>query len=433
MINTKLQNIIDTKSAIGNAINNKGGSITSETPFYEYAPAIENISTGGGAYSTFVAQAQNNSKYTVYTGYHQIDNPTPNLSNNFAFNRWILNNSATGDVVLSNVLTSQVATVPFLNNGVGINEAYIPFVNKTNVYGGSIQKIITNNGFIYALGGVNRIKKWNESTLGFVGNTSINSTSSKMELKNGFIYAAESTNRTIQKFNESTLTLAANSINTGSSVTQMTIDNNGDFLYVLAAPFTFAKYNTSTLSLVANSPALGGSITNMAYNNGFVYVATSSVLQKFYEGNLVRVDNAPSYNGAIRAVSFSNGFIYVGGATPQTVQKFHEGNLAFVGNTADYGGTIWSLTTNNGFVYAGGDPQSGVNRGASKFYESNLALVGNTANYVLQVNLGQIFSLTTNNGFIYAGGSNDQTVQKFVEQSNNLVETPVFEITTIKE
>lgn len=46
MINAKLQNIIDTKSAIGNAIVNKGGTITESTPFYSYASEIDNISTG---------------------------------------------------------------------------------------------------------------------------------------------------------------------------------------------------------------------------------------------------------------------------------------------------------------------------------------------------------------------------------------------------
>jgi len=46
MINAKLQNIIDTKSAIGNAIVNKGGTITGATPFYSYASQIDNISTG---------------------------------------------------------------------------------------------------------------------------------------------------------------------------------------------------------------------------------------------------------------------------------------------------------------------------------------------------------------------------------------------------
>jgi hypothetical protein len=49
MINTKLQSIIDTKSAIGNAIVNKGGTITGETPFFNYAAQIDSIEVGGAS------------------------------------------------------------------------------------------------------------------------------------------------------------------------------------------------------------------------------------------------------------------------------------------------------------------------------------------------------------------------------------------------
>jgi hypothetical protein len=49
MINAKLQSIIDTKSAIGNAIVNKGGTITGETPFFNYAAQIDSIEVGGAS------------------------------------------------------------------------------------------------------------------------------------------------------------------------------------------------------------------------------------------------------------------------------------------------------------------------------------------------------------------------------------------------
>jgi hypothetical protein len=44
----KLQTIVDIKEDIKDAINTKGGTLTTETPFADYAPAILNIETGGG-------------------------------------------------------------------------------------------------------------------------------------------------------------------------------------------------------------------------------------------------------------------------------------------------------------------------------------------------------------------------------------------------
>jgi hypothetical protein len=65
MINTKLQNIIDTKSAIGNAIVNKGGTITSETPFYSYASEIDNITTGDTEKHVYIGEGSLNNVYRI--------------------------------------------------------------------------------------------------------------------------------------------------------------------------------------------------------------------------------------------------------------------------------------------------------------------------------------------------------------------------------
>jgi hypothetical protein len=446
MINTKLQNIIDTKSAIGNAIVNKGGTITSATPFYEYAGQIDNISTGGGSYSTFVAQAQDNSKYTVYNGYHAINNPTPNLSNNFAFNQWVLNNSATGDVIFSNVITSsQIFTVPFVDNSAGINEVYMPFVNNTDNYGGNIFSVTTNNGFIYVGGQTDQtVKKFHESNLVFVGNTvTYNSSIFSITINNGFIYVGGALvtglNRGVAKYHESNLVRVGNTVNFGGSIYSVTT-NNG-FIYVGGIiNQTVQKFNESTLAFVGNTVSYTGGVQSITTNNGFIYVgggnsvSTNRGVTKFHEGNLALVganlaaSSTVNYGGNIQSITTNNGFIYVGGETNRTVQKFHESNLVFVGNTVTYNGNIQSITTNNGFIYAGGQTLTGTNRGVAKYHEDNLVLVSNTANYG-----GNIYSVTTNNGFIYAGGLTNQRVQKFVEKSNNLLETPVFEITTIKE
>ena len=442
MINAKLQNIIDTKSAIGNAIVNKGGTITSETPFFNYAAQIDGISTGGGAYSTFVAQAQDNSLYTVYNGYDATTNPTPNLSNNFAFNRWLLNNSATGDVVLSNVVVENGGT--FNGPNIVVNQGNIPFINNTADYGGTIHTITTNNGFIYAGGGfLNsvRITKYNESNLSFVSNSDIfgNGFIYALTFNNGFIYAGGRDNKvaastgTVQKFNESTLAFVSNSSGYGGEIKSIAI-NNG-FIYAGGSVNQrVQKFHESNLVRVGNTADYGGGIEPLTINNGFIYVGGfgpgfgPAAVSKYHESNLAFVGNTASYGGAIFSITTNNGFIYVGGGTNQTVQKFYESNLAFVGNTANYGATIYSVTTNNGFIYVGGDGIFGVNRGLIKFYESNLTLVGNSVNYG-----GTIRSVTTNNGFIYAGGASNQRVKKFAEFGEGQEQFSYYNITQIKE
>jgi hypothetical protein len=66
MINAKLQNLYNIKNDIGTAIVNKGGTITESTPFYSYAGQIDNISTGGGAYSTWAIEDLSGKKYVPY-------------------------------------------------------------------------------------------------------------------------------------------------------------------------------------------------------------------------------------------------------------------------------------------------------------------------------------------------------------------------------
>jgi hypothetical protein len=410
MINTKLQNIIDTKSAIGNAIVNKGGTITSETPFFNYAAQIDGISTGTpqtifqasdgskwaltnavnlvndagnvthdfnywqpannstsdpilnigtvGAnisgnirlvqvnqvnisqYVNIVAVDINGAKYEGFNGFDFVTNPTP--TNTATFNRWLLNNSATGTVIFAN---ATFTTGTYNGPNVIVNEANMAFINNTANYGGIIRSVTTNNGFIYVGGQTNQtVKKFYESNLGFVGNT--------------------------------------------------------------------ANY--------------GGDIQSVTINNGFIYAGgqTNQTVQKFHEGNLVFVGNTANYGGIIVSVTTNNGFIYAGGGTNQTVQKFHESNLVRVGNTADYGGIINSVTTNNVFIYVGGD----TNLTVKKFHEGNLVFVGNTANYG-----GGIQSVTTNDGFIYVGGQTNQTVQKFEESAITADNQTFYTATKIKE
>jgi hypothetical protein len=444
MINTKLQNIIDTKSAIGNAIVNKGGTITSETPFYNYAAQIDSISTGGGAYSTFVAQAQNNAKYTVYTGYDSVTNPTPNLSNNFAFNRWLLNNSATGDIVLTNVVVEIGGTYNGANAAF-TNETNLTFVSSSANLGQAIEQIITNNGFLYTPGP--KVSKIYESNLVVDLSSNVYGPSvSAIAINNGFLFVGgavlSGTNRGVTKLYENNLALTGANLNTsstsnfGNAILSIVI-NNG-FIYAGGiGTGGVRQYNESTLAFVNNTAAYGGNIHSIAINDGFIYVGgTFNAVRKYREDNLALVGNTANYGGIIRSIAINDGFIYVGGTTVDIVRKYREDNLAFVGNTAVYGGDIFSVTTNNGFIYVGGSNGAGSTdtsrSNIRKYYESNLAFVSNTVNYG-----GNILSVTTNNGFIYAGGANstsdDIRIKQYREVGLTPDDQPFYNITTIKE
>jgi hypothetical protein len=513
MINTKLQSIIDTKSAIGNAITNKGGTITTNTPFFNYAAQIDGISTGTpqtifaasdgskwaltnvvnltnvsnnvthdfnywqpannstsdpilnvgtvngnisgnikivqvnqvniAQYVNIVATDTLGGKYVGYNGYDEITNPTP--TGNTTFNRWLLNNSATGTVIFAN---ATFTTGTYNGPNSTLNEASMPFVNNTPVYIGAVYSIKTNDNLIFAAGtnggtlGAHNdsvISKYNESTLDFIENSPIfGGPIYSMTLNNGLIYAAGAgpldSNGAVQKFYQSNLTRVANASNYGARI--FSIDTNNGFIYAGGDVLTgvnrgVAKYHESNLVLVGNTVNYGGSIRSITTNNGFIYVGglTNQTVQKFYESNLVFVGNTVSYNGDITSITTNNGFIYAGGFTNNTVQKFYESNLVFVGNTPSYGSFLTSITTNNGFIYAGGGTLSGTNRGVSKYYEGNLALVGNT------VNFGGSFirNILINNTFIYVGGASNQGVKQYEETGLSAETLTFYTATKIKE
>jgi hypothetical protein len=364
MINTKLQNIIDTKSAIGNAIVNKGGTITSETPFLNYAAQIDGISTG-----------------SVLTG---------NASANQVFNGQTFYSNDANTQLTGNFIPAQID---------GVNESFMPAIGDTASYGGTIFSITTNNGFIYAGGGGGSpvIRKYNESTLSFVNNSvSYGSTIFSIATNNGFVYAGggvlDFTNRGVTKFHEGNLALSGANLNASST------------------------------------PNYGGGIESIAINNGFIYAGGEglgglpNVVRKYHESNLALNNSTSAYGGIILTIAINDGFIYVGGSTANLIRKYNESNLALVGNTGSYGFVIQSVTTNNGFIYVSGRGNATNGRNVVKYYESNLALVGNTAVYG-----GDIRSVTTNNGFIYAGGFSNNTVQKFYESNLVFVNnTPTY-------
>jgi hypothetical protein len=449
MINAKLQSIIDTKSAIGNAIVNKGGTITGETPFFNYAAQIDGISTGAGVYSNFVAQAQDNSKYTVYTGYDSVTNPTPNLSNNFAFNRWLLNNSATGSVVLSNVVVGSNGT--FNGPNVTFNESNMAVINSSVNRGSTIRTLKINNSFIYA-GGDNPVfvvSKYHENNLVISANTgNYGNNVESLALNNGFIYAGggilTGQNRGVAKYHESNLTLVGNTVNYGGSIQAVSI-NNG-FIYA-GGEFNDAfsngsvkKYNESNLAFIEQSANYGGVIYALGSNNSFIYAGGGGVghIKKYHESNLSFVANTSGIT-VIRDIKTNNGFVYAASAyhSVNAVFKYHESNLALVGNTAEYGARVESLVINNGFIYVGGEQTFGANGGhfLRKYHESNLALLASSANLRVPTDSGTlvIFDMAINNGFIYLGGQANTRIQRLQTRQVTAEQISLFNITNIKE
>jgi hypothetical protein len=502
MINTKLQNIIDTKSAIGNAIVNKGGTITSETPFFNYAAQIDGISTGTpqtifaasdgskwaltnvvnltnvsnnvtydfnrwqpannstsdpilnvgtvGAnisgnirivqvnqvniaqYVNTVATDINGAKYVGYNGYDATTNPTP--TGNATFNRWLLNNSASGTVIFANVTVTNGGT--FNGPNITFNETNLALIGNTASYGFNIQSVTTNNGFIYIGGpGITDVRKYHESNLAYVGNTpAYGGPISSITVNNGFIYVGGGGEQQIRKYNESTLSFVGNSGGYFGFI--YSVITNNSFIFAGGANNQpVKKYHESNLVLSLNGAAYGNpfderEIRSITSNNGFIYAAGSTgssngSVVKFHESNLANAGNTANYGGLIQSITTNNGFIYAGGITNQRVHKFREDNLAFVNNTfSAFGGNITSITTNNGFIYVGGF----TNRQVHKYYEDNLAFVGNTANYG-----GDIFSITTNNGFIYAGGTEQQIVRKYQEKQSIQETLTFYTATKIKE
>jgi len=446
MINTKLQNIIDTKSAIGNAIVNKGGTINSATPFYEYAPAIENISTGGGAYSTFVAQAQDNSLYTVYTGYDAIINVTPNLSKNFPFNQWLLNNSATGSIILPNVVVANGGTF----NGVNTvaNESTLTFVGNTAAYIGltdptDIYNIAINNGIIY-VGGFSsaRVRRYYESNLANI-TSSTNTYGGPIHaitINNGFLYVGGQTNQRVQKFHQSNLVFVGSTNSFGATI--FTLATNNGIIYASggATVGKIKTYYESNLVAINETADNIGTVDSLKIDNGFIYASSNSTngasVIKFYENNLVFINNTADYGGRIFSIDYKDGFIYVGGnvltGTNRGVSKFNADNLALVGNTVNYGGGIRSVIANNDFIYVGG----ATNHRVQKFHAGNLVFVGNTNIYATA---NTINSIAINNGHIYVGGLNNFSgtaarVEKFKAQNITTFDNQTFyNITSIKE
>jgi signal peptidase I len=457
MINAKLQSIIDTKSAIGNAIVNKGGTITGETPFFNYAAQIDGISTGT---PETIFQASDGSKWALTNAVNLV-NSAGNVTSDF--NYWQPANNSTSDPILNIgtvganisgniqlVPVNQVNIAQYVNivindtdgakyegyNGYDSQTNPTPTGNTTfnlwllnNSATGTIifaNTSVTNGG---TFNGPNT--SINEASMSFVGNTANYGWDIEtVKVNNGFIYVGGSQiNRNVRKYYESNLAFDSNSVSYGADIRSIAI-NNG-FIYVGGSELSgtnrgVSKFHESNLVRIGNTVNYGSFILSVVTNNGFVYAGGggTNTIRKHHEGNLVFVSNSPDYGGLITNLKTNNSFIYAVGFTNQTIQKFHESNLVRDSNSGTYGGSVRSIAINNGFIFISGD----TNQTVQKFYESNLAFVGNTNSYG-----GRIQGLTTNNGFIYAGGTTAHTVKKFEESSLSFEQFTFYTATKIKE
>jgi hypothetical protein len=499
MINTKLQSIIDTKAAIGNAITNKGGTITTNTPFFNYAAQIDGISTGTpqtifeasdgskwaltnavnltnvsnnvtsdfnywqpannstsdpilnigtvgdnisgniqlvpvnqvniAQYENIVATDTDGGKYVGYNGYDSQTNPTP--TGNTTFNRWLLNNSATGTVIFAN---ATFTTGTFNGPNTSINEASIPFVNNTINYGNTIFTTFVNNGFVYAGGGVltgtNRgVSKFYESNLVLVNNTvNFGGSIRALTTNNGFIYVGGQTNQTVQKYYESNLAFVGNTPSYGGNILGLTT-NNGCIFASGVGNRHFSVYFESNLGLKGNTSFFGSNIKSIKVNNAFIYIGTNQYgqIQKFHEGNFVFVAETElnfAQQSPIESVAINNGFVYAGFNGFNTVDRFYESNLAFQSKTNSYNGIIKSIAIDNGFLYATGYNNADI----KKYYESNLTFLGNSVSYGANVE-----TISVKNGFIYVGGETNNTVQQFQEKQTTFDNQTFYTATKIKE
>jgi hypothetical protein len=210
MINTKLQSIIDTKSAIGNAIVNKGGTITSETPFFNYASEIDNISTG----SVLTGNATANQVFNGQTFYSNDANTQ--LTGTFTFN----GNATTSDVgtgktfyaTNGTILTGTASLAPTFRLGQIVTNlsSNIATFNTTLVNDGGGFSFVSDNNFVYVGGSGSAVRKYHKDNLSLVATSpSAGASVEGLILKDGFIYG--SAYRNTVKYYTSNLAVVASS------------------------------------------------------------------------------------------------------------------------------------------------------------------------------------------------------------------------------
>jgi hypothetical protein len=518
MINAKLQNIIDTKSAIGNAIVNKGGTITGETPFFNYAAQIDGISTGtpqtiftasdgskwaltnavnlvndaGNVTSDFnywqpannstsdpilnvgtvganisgnirlvpvnqvniaqyvniVATDTNGAKYVGYNGYDFGTNPTP--SGNTTFNFWLLNNSATGTVLFSNATFNFVANYAGPNSS--INESSMSVINNTANFSSRILSVFVNNSRVFAAGpdfnsrsiisyhtgNLVQINQSNAYGADGLLNASFNN-SSVYSVGGNFFY------NPVKKYFENNLVYIGESASMGSGLYSRGVATNNGFIYV-AATSMIQKFHEGNLVRSANGPSFNGTLSRVAVNNGFVFAAggINTAISKYHESNLVLSVNSPLFENFTTVLSLvvDNGYVLAGsssinGIANWRIKRYHEGNMAFADQSPNIGSNVMSMYVDGNFIYAGVQQRSGENRSIVKLHKDNLAILANVSNLSTSGTPGD-GSIYVKDDFIYytsqfGSAQNTAVVTKLTKQGLTTENIAYYTATKIKE
>jgi hypothetical protein len=421
MINAKLQSIIDTKSAIGNAIVNKGGTITSETPFLNYATEIDNISTG----SVLTGNATTNVVFNGFTFYGNDANTQ--LTGTFVFD----GNAATTDVSTGKTFyatngtkltgTADLASAPTTNEEImAVIDAYPKGAMVLTSHALTMDHKL-NNGFLYVgRNNDNNFLKINVANMSLVNNLpNYGYRPEVITIFNGSVYFAgvgSYGNGTVQKIYEGNFTKHTNSSNFGQG---RAIASNNNFIYVAIGNNSIVKLHASNLVLSASS-AVYDIHTNIVVNNGFVYASygfPDRNIRKFHESNLVLVSNGVGLGVTGIYMAINNGFIFATGGSSGVngqLRKIYESNLtvdSVLSNTHEGGAR--GVAINNGYVYASSDNV------AFKVFESNLAYVTNVIypyrtlaqgleyfnNYIYYKTTEKIAKVLTNAVTITSGGN----------------------------
>jgi hypothetical protein len=390
---------------------------------------IQKLIQAGGSvnYVDYVVQDENSAKYVVYNGYDYVTNPTPDL-NNLTFNQWLLNNSASGNVILNNtIMTSNSYNGP----NPTFNEANLAFsLNSVLVpVAWRVRDIKINNGFVYTISNsVTGIRVFHENNL-TISLEAASGASNSLAINNGFLYQAAG--ETVIKRHESNLV----SVNTSASqsTTIFSIAVNNGFVYAGSIRNSTAdvngiirKYLESNLATNVSSIATG-TIYNLVVNNGNIFAGNETgALKKFRESNLQFLSEVNTNFSYVNNLGTNNGFIYVSGnSISRGIEKYRESNLQFIGNIANIEFTSESgtITFKNNHIYVAGNNQ------IHKYRESNLAFVGNTPTVNTIIMASHI-----NNGFIYVGGAEGlNRIRRYqTEQTIQNAQT-YYTITDVKE
>jgi hypothetical protein len=470
---TVFQDSTGAKWAFTNTVNltNDSGNVTHDFNWLQPANASTSdpILTGGtvGAnisgnirlvpvnqvniaqYSNIVINDTTGAKYVGYNGYDQITNPTP--TGNTTFNRWLLNNSASGTVIFANATIVNGGTYNGSNSF--LNEANMSFVGNTPAIASAdrFRVLGLNNSFVYGgvqFSGLGRVAKFHEGNLAFIGvTTNIGDVFPRILTNNGFLYAYGGPGNEIRRFFESNLVLSgSNSASYQGGLSDMVI-NNGRIITSGNYPSPVGS-NRGLFVLQENSFSLSTYITNnlglslLAVNNGFIYAigaetnrSNVNMVRKFHESNLVLVGNTPEgVNQAYTGLAVNNGFIYMADNRTKIIVKFGDSNFSFIANSPVYNNLISGLIIKDGFIYI----SSFASNNISKYHEGNLAFVSNASspqsNFTSSGSVAG--SIVINNGSIFAAGSTSSTnarIGKFTSSQFNPETLTFYTATKIKE